>query len=59
TTPMTRESVRLRHPGIPIVVLSDRWDLPDDIAPHVQGFVRKGEPAKLVAKLTELLPQSP
>ncbi len=56
---MTRESVRLRHPGIPIVVLSDRWDLPDDIAPHVQGFVRKGEPAKLVAKLTELLPQSP
>jgi DNA-binding NtrC family response regulator len=39
---------RSRYPGIPIIVLSDIYDLPADIAPHVQAFVRKGEPAQLV-----------
>jgi DNA-binding NtrC family response regulator len=51
--------VHSRLPGIPIVLLSDRWDLPADIAPFVQGFVRKGEPAKLVATLHKLLQPSP
>jgi CheY-like chemotaxis protein len=51
--------IRSRFPDIPIIVLSDLWDLPDDIAPVVQGFVRKGEPAKLVDKLNTMLQPSP
>jgi DNA-binding response OmpR family regulator len=40
--------IRTLYPTIPIIVLSDVWSLPDDIAPFVNGFVRKGEPAKLL-----------
>lgn len=42
---------RKRYPGIPIIVLSDLYDLPSDVAPLVQAFVRKGEPALLVETL--------
>jgi DNA-binding response OmpR family regulator len=51
--------VRSQLPGVPIVLLSDRWELPADIAPFVQDFVRKGEPAKLVATLHKLLRPPP
>jgi len=47
--------VRERQPQAPILLLSDAFSLPDDIAPHVQGFIRKGDPAKLVDKLREML----
>jgi DNA-binding NtrC family response regulator len=47
------EATRARYPNAPIILLSDVYDLPADIAPHVQAFVRKGEPAKLVATLAE------
>jgi DNA-binding NtrC family response regulator len=40
-----------RYPGAPIIVLSDVYDLPEDIAPYARAFVRKGEPAKLVDTL--------
>jgi len=43
--------VRGRHPEAPIIVLSDLYDLPADVAPQVQAFVRKGEPARLVQTL--------
>ena len=43
-----------RYPNAPILVLSDLYDLPSDIEPLVQGFVRKGEPARLVAALAEM-----
>lgn len=43
--------IRSRYPEAPIIVLSDMYDLPADIAPHVQAFVRKGEPAQLVHTL--------
>lgn len=36
-------------PGVPIILLSDLYGVPDDIAPYVQAFVRKGEPEKLIA----------
>jgi DNA-binding NtrC family response regulator len=36
-------------PGVPIILLSDLFGVPDDIAPYVQAFVRKGEPEKLIA----------
>jgi DNA-binding NtrC family response regulator len=42
---------RSRYPEAPIIVLSDLYDLPADIAPLVQAFVRKGEPAMLVETL--------
>jgi DNA-binding NtrC family response regulator len=45
------EAVRAHYPRAPILVLSDVYDLPTDIAPYARAFVRKGEPAKLVATL--------
>ena len=45
------QATRSRYPKAPIIVLSDLYGLPADIAPHVWGFVRKGEPAKLVDTL--------
>lgn len=45
------KQTQLRFPGAPIIVLSDVYDLPADVAPLVQAFVRKGEPAKLVEVL--------
>lgn len=36
-------------PNAPIILLSDLYGVPDDIAPYVKTFVRKGEPEKLIA----------
>jgi DNA-binding response OmpR family regulator len=49
------ELIRSRYPDVPIVLLSEELCLPDDIAPLVHGFVRKGDPEKLVARLHALL----
>lgn len=49
---------RERYPGVPVVVLSDLYDLPADIAPYAQAFVRKGDPAKLVETLASFLAPS-
>lgn len=46
--------VRGRYPSVPIVILSDMYDPPADTAPLVQGFVRKGNPEKLLSTLREL-----
>jgi CheY-like chemotaxis protein len=43
--------IQQRVPGVPVLVLSDAYALPDDIAPLVAGFVRKGDPARLVDRL--------
>lgn len=37
------------YPEAPIILLSDLFGIPDDIAPYVRAFVRKGEPEKLIA----------
>jgi DNA-binding response OmpR family regulator len=50
--------IHLRRPGVPVVVLSDSFELPNDIAPLVQGFVRKGDPAKLVDRVQKILSAS-
>jgi DNA-binding NtrC family response regulator len=44
------------YPFVPIVLLSDVWGLPSDIAPYVTAFVRKGETEKLLRTLGLLLP---
>lgn len=43
--------IRSRYADVPVIVLSDMYDLPADVAPLVQAFVRKGEPAQLVNTL--------
>lgn len=52
------EATKARYPEAPIIVLSDVYDLPADIAPYARAFVRKGEPAKLVETLAEVAKQS-
>jgi CheY-like chemotaxis protein len=47
--------VKVRFPGAPILVLSDALVMPEDIAPVVNGFVRKGDPARLVETVRQLL----
>lgn len=54
-TDIARE-IRSLYPTVPILVLSDAWSLPADIAPFVNGFVRKGEPAKLLETMARLFP---
>src|ERR1700761_1528949 len=48
TSPEFAQEIRAAYPTVPIIVLSDLWTLPPDIAPFVTDFVRKGEPAKLL-----------
>ncbi len=50
------EEVRAQYPAAPILLLSDIWSLPSDIAPYVAEFVRKGEPARLMSTLKRMLP---
>ena len=50
------QEIRGLLPRAPIVVLSDLWSLPADIAPFVTEFVRKGQPAKLLQVVGRLLP---
>ena len=49
--------IQKKYPTAPIVILSDMFDLPDDIAPYASRFVRKGEPEKLIAAISSLLPK--
>lgn len=59
TSPQYAQEIRALYPTIPIIVLSDLWSLPADIAPFVTGFVRKGEPGKLLEAITRYLVESP
>lgn len=54
TAVQAAQETQRRYPHAPILVLSDMYDLPADIAPYAQAFVRKGEPAKLVETLASL-----
>ncbi len=55
TSPEYAQEIRAAYPHIPILVLSDLWALPTDIAPYVSGFIRKGEPARLLETVAEYL----
>jgi DNA-binding response OmpR family regulator len=50
--------IRDLYPDAPIVLLSDLWSLPEDVAPFVSDFVRKGQPAKLLQVVGRLLPRA-
>ncbi|MGA8729432.1 MAG: response regulator [Terracidiphilus sp.] len=49
------QRVKERYPSAPILILSDMYDPPADTAPLVQGFVRKGNPEKLLSALHDLI----
>lgn len=48
------QQLRTRVPSTPILILSDMFGMPDDIAPFASGFVRKGEPQHLIDTLAAL-----
>ena len=52
------QQIRKKYPNAPIVILSDLFGMPDDIAPYARTFVRKGEPEKLIATIRGLLPDA-
>lgn len=47
--------LKSRYNNAPIFVLSDALMMPDDIAPFVDGFIRKGDPARLVETVSQRL----
>lgn len=55
TTVDVAKQLRNRYTSAPILVLSDALMMPDDIAPFVDGFIRKGNPAQLVEIVTQKL----
>jgi len=50
--------VRSKYAYAPIFVLSHAMMMPEDIRPHVDGFIRKGDPARLVETVTRALLQN-
>jgi DNA-binding NarL/FixJ family response regulator len=48
TAPEIAQELRSKFPEAPIVLLSDLWSPPADVAPFITQFVRKGDPAKLL-----------
>jgi DNA-binding NtrC family response regulator len=54
-TPEVARQVHSMWPKVPLVLLSDIHGLPETMAPVVDRFVRKGEPAKLMATISDLL----
>ncbi|HTW46790.1 MAG TPA: hypothetical protein VMD92_02515 [Acidobacteriaceae bacterium] len=54
TAVQAAEMTKRKFPHAPIIVLSDLYELPVDIAPYAHAFVRKGEPAKLVDLLAKI-----
>jgi DNA-binding response OmpR family regulator len=57
TSPDFAREIGALYPNVPIIVLSDLWTLPTDIAPFVAGFVRKGEPEKLLETVSRFFTQ--
>ncbi len=55
TAPEIAQYLRLKFPEAAIVLLSDFWSAPTDIAPFISQFVRKGEPDKLIEAIRSLL----
>jgi len=47
--------LRSTYPNTPILLLSDLYGMPEDIAQYVSGFVRKGEPQQLLDTIASTL----
>lgn len=48
------DRVKLAYPFAPVIVLSELFDMPQDMASKATAFVQKGDPQRLVDKLGEL-----
>lgn len=59
TSPDFAREIRALYPSVSILVLSELWSLPTDIAPFVSGFVRKGEPEKLLEAVAQFFAAPP
>lgn len=55
TAPEIALEAQRRYPGAPVVLLSDLWAMPSDVAPFVAKFIRKGEPQKLIDAIRALI----
>jgi DNA-binding NarL/FixJ family response regulator len=49
------ERVKRSFPAAPVIVLSDMFWMPHDVAPFAAAFVRKGEPEVLLSTLAALI----
>ncbi len=49
------QQLKGKYPNAPLVILSDVFGMPDDVAPYAQRFVRKGDPEKLIATIRSLV----
>lgn len=58
TAPQIAQQIRSTFPEVPIILMSDLWSAPPDVAPFITQYVRKGEPARLVDVLHSHLPPS-
>ena len=58
TAPEIAQEIKAKHPQAPILVLSDLWTMPADIAPYASVFVRKGDPENLLNTLRKLVAAS-
>lgn len=55
TTPEIAQEMRTKFPNAPLILLSDLWAVPADVAPFITDFVRKGKPEKLLDVLRSLV----
>lgn len=55
TAPEIAQQLREKYQSAPILVLSDALMMPDDISPFVDGFIRKGDPARLVETVSQTI----
>ncbi|HEX5434233.1 MAG TPA: hypothetical protein VFY05_08345 [Candidatus Angelobacter sp.] len=49
------QHLRQTFSDLPVVILSDFSWLPEDVAPYVSAFVRKGEPQDLLDTISKIL----
>lgn len=58
TAPEIAQEVRSKFPKAPIILLSDLWWPPVDVAPFITQFVRKGDPGRFLEVVRSYLPGS-
>jgi DNA-binding NtrC family response regulator len=49
------QKIGREYPDVPILLLSDVYGLPTDIAPFVKAFVRKCDPERLVSTVKRMM----
>ncbi len=47
--------LRAIYPSVPILILSDLYGMPEDVAPYASAFVRKGEPQQLLDTIVSMM----